>query len=172
MKKQYMDAVRVSRIITSCLFLVAAMAIGMKMSGDIGVLRSGSLENRARQAAGIDSGTQCVSAEKGKLKAMLFYDGGSSDEKASRLVVYRNRTGMDGMHVRLGWFPEILEIPGDDGVIVREIVLGKTEWKIYASAGGKVSYTGASAASGERYSLKAGEPFVIISDCELEFVSE
>ena len=65
-----------------------------------------------------------------------------------------------------------IQIPGDDGVIVREIVLGKTEWKIYASAGGKVSYTGASAASGERYSLKAGEPFVIISDCELEFVSE
>ena len=93
-----------------------------------------------------------------------------------KLLTYADFTGIltkGGTFLGTSRTPfKTIQIPGDDGVIVREIVLGKTEWKIYASAGGKVSYTGASAASGERYSLKAGEPFVIISDCELEFVSE
>lgn len=94
------------RILVVLLACVMAIAVGMWMSGDMGIPGS-RVEKDARSGSGIPAGYDLQSSEANRMKILVFYNPNDPDNGA-KAMVYVDRTGLYGgtldLKIAFGWF--------------------------------------------------------------------
>lgn len=89
------------RLISTFIIVLVGMLVAMWAAGDIGLLQQNDVRDKARANAGVPGDWALTYSNAEKLTVLLFT---SPDGEQYNVQMYQNRTGLDGVRVKLGWF--------------------------------------------------------------------
>lgn len=93
---------RANQLLLAVLVGLIAVIGAMWGHGDIGILQQSMVAGKARSAAQLPTDWPLASAYGDSVVSLLFY---APDQKAFEVRVYENRTGLEGVYFKFGWFP-------------------------------------------------------------------
>ncbi len=105
---------RAGQVFIAVIVCLIAMVGAMWSHGDIGILQQSMVAGSARQAADLPTDWPLASADGKALTSLLFYAPGRTEFEAR---IYENRTGLEGVYFKFGWFPAYnYAVAGDDSM--------------------------------------------------------